>query len=240
MKNLTLAKLGAICALLLVASFVLGGVLMGTAGVGTLIPETGDEGREWIADVQGSSDAFFAGAWLVILVGVFGLVAFVGFYDVLRGAGPVMILAPIVGVVGMTLVTISHLIPIAMAYELVPGYTEADGATQAALAVTADTLASVCLLTNYVGNALGFGVTVPLFAWAILRTGAVPKWIGWVGVVTAVFGGWLGLLGPAASVIEGISTIGFLAFFVFMVSMGVAVLRRERRAGAVTAPPATA
>lgn len=240
MKDLTLAKAGAVCAVLLVVSFVTGGVLMGTAGVGTLIPETGDTGREWIADVESAGDGFFVGAWLVILVGVFGLVAFVGFYDVLRDAGPIMIIAPIAGVVGMTLVTISHLVPIAMAYELAPGYTEADGATQAALALTSDTLASISLLTNYVGNALGFGVTVPLFAFAILRTGALPKWIGWVGVVTAVFGGWLGLLGPASSVIEGIATIGFLAFFVFMVSMGIAVLRRERRAGAVTAPAVTA
>ena len=42
-----------------------------------------------------------------------------GFYDTLRSAGPVMILAPILGAVGLTLVTVSHLIPIAMGYELV-------------------------------------------------------------------------------------------------------------------------
>jgi hypothetical protein len=49
-----------------------------------------------------------------------GIVALLGFYDTLRLAGPVMILAPILGAVGLTLVTVSHLIPIAMGYELVP------------------------------------------------------------------------------------------------------------------------
>jgi hypothetical protein len=68
---------------------------------------------------------------------------------------------------------------------------------------------------------------VPLYAIAILKTSVVPRWIGWVGMVSAVFGGWLGLLAPASSVIEGLSSIGFLAFFVFLASMGVALLRRK-------------
>src|SRR5215211_4821236 len=50
--------------------------------------------------------------WLVILMGFLGIVALVGFYDALRVAGPVMILAPILGAVGPTLVTVSHLVPI--------------------------------------------------------------------------------------------------------------------------------
>jgi hypothetical protein len=90
-----------------------------------------------------------------------------------------------------------------------------------------NTLTSLSHLTNYVGNALGWGVTVPLYAIAILKTSVVPRWIGWVGMVSAVFGGWLGLLAPASSVIEGLSSIGFLAFFVFLASMGVALLRRK-------------
>ena len=38
---------------------------------------------------------------------------------------------------------------------------------------------------------------------------------------------WLGLLSPASGVIEGIASIGFIGFFVFMLSMGVAILRRR-------------
>lgn len=238
MRTLSLTKVGAICALVATVAFVVGFVLMASSGVQTLIPETGDEGLEWIADVQDAGDLFFLGAWLVIFGGLTALVALVGFYDALRDAGPVMVIAPIAAAVGMTLVTISHAVPVAMAYELVPGYTGAGGATQAALAVTSDTLASICLLTNYVGNALGWGVAVPLYAIAILKTSVLPRWIGWLGLVVAVFAGWLGLLGPAWSVIEGITVIGFLGFFVFMASMGIALLRRERSA-TVVAPSVT-
>jgi hypothetical protein len=36
--------------------------------------------------------------------------------------------------------------------------------------------------------------------------------------------GWLGLLSPASSVIASISNIGFIGFFLFMLSMGIALL----------------
>jgi hypothetical protein len=228
MRELRLSTIGAICAILTTVSFVTGGVLLGSSGVQDLIPHTGADGLAWIADVNDASDLFFVGAWLIILTTLVGTVALVGFYDVLKDAGPVMILAPIVGTVGLTLVTISHLLPIALAYEFVPGYVDADEAMQASLAVTFDTFANLSLILNYVGNVLGWGVAVPLYAIAILKTSVVPKWIGWLGLVVAALAGWLGLLAPASGVIEGITAIGFIAFFVFMLSMGIAILLRQR------------
>ena len=53
-------------------------------------------------------------------------------------------------------------------------------------------------------------------------------------------GGWLSLLGPASSVIEGITVIGFLGFFVWMASMGVALLRRRGAAGTADRSPGVA
>jgi hypothetical protein len=172
----------------------------------------------------------------VVFAGLFGLVALVGFYDALGEAGPVMIIAPIAGVVGLTLVTISHVIPVAMAHELAPGYSEANEATQASLGVTFDTLAALSGLTNYFGNALGWGVAVPLYAIAILTTSALPRWIGWLGLVVAFFAGWLGLLAPALDVVEGLTVIGFVGFFVFLASMGIAILLRPKRS-ATELPP---
>ena len=233
MRGLRLSTIGAICAILTTVSFVAGGVLLGSSSNGQdLIPQTGADGLEWIADIDAASDLFFAGAWLIILTTLVGAVALVGLYEVLKDAGEVMVLAPILGVVGLVLVTISHLIPIALAYEFVPGYVAAADATKASLAVTFDTLANLSLVLNYTGNALGWGVAVPLYAVAILRTRALPRWLGWVGLVAAVFAGWLGLLSPASSVIEGISVLGFLAFFVFMLGFGIAVLGRQRRTAA--------
>jgi hypothetical protein len=229
MRTLRLSTVAAVCAIGTVLCFVLGAVAMGSSGVGVLIPETGRPGLEWIADVDAAGGLFFTGAWLVILMGFLWIVALVGFYDTLRVAGPVMILAPILGAIGLTLVTVSHLIPIALAYELVPAYVDADPAGQATLAVTADTFAATALVTNAAGNFLGWGVVVPLYAVAILTTRVLPRWIGWLGLVVGLLAGWLGLLSPASSVISGISNIGFIGFFVFMLSMGVALLGRRTR-----------
>jgi hypothetical protein len=222
-----LSTIGAVCAISTVGCFVLGAIAMGSSGVQLLIPETGQPGLDWIADVNAANGLFFTGAWLIVLMGFLGIVAFVGFYDVLRDAGKVIVLAPVLGTVGLTLVTVSHLVPIAMAYELVPAYADADPAGKAALAATFDTFAATALVINSAGNFLGWGVAVPMFAVAILRTRAVPRWIGWLGLVVGVLAGWLGLLSPTSGVIEGISSIGFFGFFVFMLSMGVAILRRR-------------
>jgi hypothetical protein len=68
---------------------------------------------------------------------------------------------------------------------------------------------------------------VPLYAWAVLSTRLLPNWIGWLGLVVAVLAGWLGLLAPASSAVEGVSNVGFVVFFVVLLSMGVAILRRH-------------
>jgi hypothetical protein len=227
MRSLRLSTVAAVCAIATVVCFLLGGAAMASSGVAVLIPETGRDGVEWIANVDAAGRPFFAGAWLLILMGFLALVALVGFYDALREAGPVMILAPVLAVVALTLVTVSHLIPIAMAYQLVPAYTDADPAGQAALAATADTLAATALVTNAAGNFLGWGVVTPLYAVAILTTRALPRWIGWLGLAVGLLAGWLGLFSPASEVIAGISSLGFIGFFVFMLSMGVALLRRR-------------
>jgi hypothetical protein len=238
MKNISLATAGAVCALITVAGFVIGFALMASSGVQMLIPETGKNGLEWIADVQDAGDLFIAAASVTVFAGLFALVAFVGFYDALRHAGPLMIIAPVAGAAGVVLVTISHATPIAIALQLAPGYAAANEATQASLAVTADTFARFCLLMNYFGDILIWGVTTPLFAIAVLKTSAVLRWIGWVGMVTAVFAGWLYLLSPVSSIVDGLSAIGFVAFFIFMASLGVALLRR--RTASVKAPAVTA
>jgi hypothetical protein len=109
-STLRLSTVGALSALGTVICFVIGAVAMSSSRVTVLIPETGRPGRDWIAAVDGAGWVFFAGAWLIILMGYLGIGALVGFYDTLQSAVPVMILAPILGAVGLTLVTVSHLI----------------------------------------------------------------------------------------------------------------------------------
>jgi hypothetical protein len=93
--------------------------------------------------------------------------------------------------------------------------------------VTADTFAATALVINSGGNFLGWGVVIPLYAVAILTTRVLPRWIGWLGLAVGFLGGWLAQLGWASELISGISSLGFIGFFVFMLSMGIALLRRR-------------
>ena len=108
--------------------------------------------------------------------------------------------------------------------------TAANSATGASLEVVADTMDTIGILADLVANVLIIGIGVLLFSVAVIRTSIIPKWIGWLGVLAAVVGGWLSLLGPAFSVIEAISLIGFFLFLVWMVSMGISLLRLEEPA----------
>jgi len=225
----TITRIGAWGAIGLVVCFVVGIVLMATSGVQVLIPETGKDGLDWIADVDDASGAFFVGAWLTIVGGMLGLVGLVGFYDALRRAGEWLILAPVLAVASLTLVTISHLLPIAMAYELVPNF-------KASEADTFDTFASLAQVLNYTGDVVLWGVVVPMYALAVLKTGVIRRWIGWLGIFVWVFAGIGETLGPAFSFIEGISFLGFVGFFVWMAAMGVSLLR----GGSPAAAPAAA
>jgi hypothetical protein len=205
MWNVSIVRLGAISALITVAGFFVGIFLIANAGVQVVIPDTGEDGFEWIDDVVDAGHQFTAGAATVTFAGLFGMVAFVGFYYALRHAGPLMIIAPVAGVAGRD-----------------------------ALGADFETWAEFCLLMNYLGDVLIWAVTTPLFALALLKTRAAPAWIGWVGMVSAVFAGWLGLFSPLSDTVEGISSIGFLAFFIFNAALGVALLRHEP--SVVTAP----
>ena len=84
---MSLTRIGAWCAIGAVVAFVAGIALMAASGVQVLIPETGKDGLDWIADVDDASGVFFFGAWLVIVGGVLGHVGLIGFYDYLRRAG---------------------------------------------------------------------------------------------------------------------------------------------------------
>jgi hypothetical protein len=232
----TLTNVGAVCAILTTVCFVAGIAFAAVSGVQTLIPETGKDSLDWIGDVDDAGGLFFVGAWLIILGGTFALVALIGFYDRLRGAHPLMILAPVLTVVGGVLVQISHLIPIGLGYELVPGYVDATGAAKEALAVDFHTFTAIALALNYTGDILLWGVVVPMYAWASLRTAAVPRWLGWLGFVVAFFAGWLGAFSPASGIIDGLTFIGFAGFFVWMAAMGVALLRGSGRADAALQP----
>ena len=220
---MTVTRIGAWCAIGLVVAFTAGIALMATSGVQVLIPETGKDGLDWIRDVDDASGAFFAGAWLTIVGGILGLVGLIGFYDCAPPPAPGSC-SRHPGAFGLTLVTISHLLPIALAYELVPDYTSADAAARASLAH----------LRHLCGTRPGpelHGRRDPLGRRrADVRpsrpeTAFIRRWIGWLGIVVGVFAGIGETFSPASSVIERVTFIGFVAFFVWMAAMGATLLR---------------
>ena len=153
----------------------------------------------------------------------------VGFYDTLRVAGPVMILAPILGAVGVDTRDGIAPDPIAMGCELVPAYIAADPAGQATLAATADTFASVALVTNAARR-------LPRLRRARCAVhGGHPDHAGTAALdqlARAAGRGAPWLVGaPESSVVGGrrFSTIGFIGFVVFMPSMGIALLRSRSK-----------
>jgi hypothetical protein len=132
MRTLRLATVAAVCALGTVICLVAGAVAMGP-GVRDLIPQTGRPGRDWIGRGSGRRVVLRWAWWS----------SWSGFWDRCTGGflrhpssgRPVMILAPVLGAVGLTLVTVSHLIPIAIGYELVPAVR--DGAASVAQVIWA-------------------------------------------------------------------------------------------------------
>jgi hypothetical protein len=71
----------------------------------------------------------------------------------------------------------------------------------------------------------------------ILQTRLFPRWIGWLALAVGLLAGWIGMLSPLADAFEVISSLGFLAFFIFIPAMGVAMLRRGRAIDEPTAEP---
>jgi hypothetical protein len=140
-----------------------------------------------------------------------------------------MILAPILGTVRLTLVTVSHLIPIAMGYELVPAYIAADPAGQATRGTTADTFAAIALVTKRCRQFSRLGRGRSAVCGGDSYHACAAALARMVGLLVGALAGWLGLISPASWVMSAISSIGFIAFFVFMLRMGIALLRRRSK-----------
>ena len=214
--------------------FAVGVALMVVSGVESLIPDSGTAALAWVAQVRSGGDTFAAGGWLVVVGGILALVAFVGFYLVLASRGKKLTVATSLAVLALTLVTISHLIPLAMARQLAQGYMAADPASRAGQALLIETLADLSQVLNVTGDVVLWGVVLPLFAYATLKLRVVPRWVAWLGLGTTVFGGWLGLIGIFIPAID-VSFLGFVAFFVWLAAMGISLLRRAGRDTAVSA-----
>lgn len=163
--------------------------------------------------------------WLIVLAavlfGIFGLALF----EALRHAGSLMRLAVLVFVGGSLLALLRKLIWLALTYELAPAYAAATGDARTTLEAIGDMWLRFGHVMGDIMGAVLVGLGILLFALGIMRTRAAPLWSVWLAVVSAVFGGWFILLAPVAPVFELIYFLGNLAFFAWVVTIGVVLWR---------------
>ena len=235
MGEVSLVKVGGVCAILAVVTFIAAMVVQfvtGDIGPGDLARNP----RQSLLDVDQDRTAFLTFQWLFLLASVLLIPAALGFYRALYQAGATLWIAVAAVFTGALLLTAASMTLIGIGYELVPAYVEASESTKPALAAMASTLAITALVAIRTGYLLSLGIGVGLFAIASLRMSVLPRWIGWLGLAAALLGGLLRALDPVSDVFGNIGFLGFLAFLVWMLVMGVALLRL-REPATMTPPP---
>ena len=157
MGNISLVRVGGVCAILAVVSGTMGRIAFG---------------NEWLK--SRGVDTLITGHWFDTLGTLLFMVAALGFYRALRQAGPLPLIAVVATLTGGIVLLIRGLILLGIAYELVPE-----------MEIT-DALRQTGWLVAVVGAVLVFFIGVPLFSITILRTSVLPMWIGWLGVIAAL------------------------------------------------------
>ena len=195
--------------------------IMDAEGAANILPAANDD-----------KTAIAAALWLFILAPFLALMGILGLNQALRDQGNLVRVAALFFVLGLPLGLFRAFLDLGTVYELAPAYaaTAANSNTSASLIIVADTMDTIGVLADLVANVLILGIGILLFSVAIIRTSVIPKWIGWLGVPAAILGGWLSLLGPAFSVIEDIAFVGFLIFLVWIICVGVSLLRLDEPA----------
>ena len=233
MENVSLSKVSGVCAIL---TGILHVAAFGIISVGSPDLLDSNKASEFLPIVEEDKEVVATALWLFVLAPFLGIVAGLGIYKVLSDQGNLMQVAVVLLVVGLIFVTGRGLIDLATIYELSPGYADAavGSATRATLEVMTDTLQTLGIVTDLIGGALALGIGVLFFSLAVLRTSFAPKWIGYLGLVSALLGGWISLLGPAATIFEIIGFVGLIGFAVWMIAMGVRLLRLQETGAAAS------
>jgi hypothetical protein len=184
-----------------------------------------------------------AWTYAILLVPILLFPAAVG-----RGDDPVLRAATFVGAASVLLSLIGFLRWVFVVPPLAAAYVAGDPTTQAAVAAawTAQHQFGGALLGEHLGQllAIGWSITVSVL---ILRTGMLARWAGWAGLVASVLylanqGDILSTAIPSFPVWDLGGLLGSTLWGVWVIALGVAVLRRPRRhpAGDSAADPATA
>lgn len=158
------------------------------------------------------------------------LVFLVALYQLFRDEGGLMRLALLAGSVGILFLVFAMILSMSEV-ELAAQYVAADGATQSAVAVMAETLLRMKSLVDLIGNLLAWGIGGLLFSLAILRTSILSRWLGYGGLVYA---GVFWITAVEVAVIPAMTARDSIIFFLgtlfgilWIIAMGVALIRSD-------------
>ncbi len=195
MGTISLVRVGGVCAILAVVSITMGRIVFGNA---------------WLT--SRGVDTLITGHWFDSLGLLLLIPAALGFHHALRQAGPMLLIAVVAFLTGVIVLLFREFILLGIAYELVPGITDA--------------LRQTGWLVMVVVYVLFFFIGVLLLSIAILRTSVMPKWIGWLGLIVVAVN--LVLVTITSGVFENIRPPWLLATGTlsgWLLAMGVVLLR---------------
>jgi hypothetical protein len=186
---------------------------------------------------------WFATAWTyaVLLVPILLLPA-----ALRRTDDPVLRAATFVGAASVLLSLIGFLRWVFVVPQLAVGYAAGDATTKAGIAAAwlAQHQFGGALLGEHLGQllAIGWSVTVSII---VLRTGVLSRWVGWAGLVaSAVYlanqGDILATAVPGFPVLDLAGFAGSTLWALWVIALGVAVLRRPSIRSATAPAPALA
>jgi len=183
---------------------------------------------------------WFAVAWTyaILLIPILLLPAALG-----RRDDPVLRAATFVGAASVLLSLIGFLRWVFVVPALAGSYASGDPTTQAAVAAAwmAQHQFGGALLGEHLGQLLAIGWSIAV-SMLILRSRMLPRWVGWAGLVASVLylcnqGDILATAVPGFPVFDLAGFIGSSLWAIWLIALGVAVLRTPlRRPTAATVP----
>ncbi len=123
--KINLVKVGGICAILTVA-FLLARMIIHVVMMGE--PPQSEEMEYWAPFAVDNRGVILTRDWLIILALIFETAAVVGFFYVLREAGPLTWLGLAAWLTGLQLVMFEHILVLGADFELIPQYVAASSA----------------------------------------------------------------------------------------------------------------
>jgi hypothetical protein len=219
MANTNLAKVGGVCAILVVLFIVVWIVLSSASGV----EENPDNIQAYLEGVPDNA-MYSASGWFVMVGLALVIPSALGFYHALRDAKCLSLLALAFSLAGITIALASIGLFIGVEHQLVLGYAAATEAMKPTLAVVASALQEAALWAFLLGFFLSFGIGAVLFGFGALRTSAVRHWIGWLGVIAGVLMICF-FLGLISDILENIGRVAFILILIWTAAMGVSLLR---------------